>query len=93
MAAQRNDDSTRAKMIAQAEKVLCGVTGVKAPDVATRLNWQMGLTQRERGHSAGIILGAGLQMLAEMNPGDAIASMLAIQMSGVHEAALRRLGA
>ena len=28
---QRNDDSTRAKKIAQAGKVLCGVAGVKAP--------------------------------------------------------------
>jgi hypothetical protein len=89
-------NASREELLAMVETNLCGVVGVDDPDVAKRILGQSFL-MRTFGEPHGFNLGkpdveaAGL--LGEFAPRNIMESMLVVQMSGVHEAALAFLKA
>jgi hypothetical protein len=76
----------KAERMAKLDELLCKVTGIQSPEVVHQIWWQMERMQ---------VLGAdlphhnlALHMLAELKPANLTEALLAVQMVGVHEAAL-----
>ena len=89
-------NGSREELLAVIARNLCGVVGVNDPDVAKRIVGQSVL-MRTFGEPEGCNLGKpdleAFELLREFAPNNIMESMLVVQMSGVHEAALAFLKA
>jgi hypothetical protein len=79
----------RAKLVAKVDEFLCNVTGIKSREVAHQI-WSQMMSMQVGGADLTDIqkMNVTLQMMAELKPGNATEALLAVQMFGVHEAAL-----
>ena len=89
-------NASREELLALSDRNLCGSTGVSDPDLAKRILGQS-ILMRTFGEPDGCNLGKpdveAFASLGGFAPNNILESMLAVQMSGVHEAALAFLKA
>src|ERR1043166_6782176 len=79
----------RAELMASINEELCQVTGVKTVEVANQIVSEMRAMQIWASDAPdNDKLFTAFAMMAELNPANATEALLAVQMFGVHEAAL-----
>lgn len=81
--------ATRAELIDKLRADMCQLAGIKSKDLAERISSQVALLQVLEASSAPVErLGIAWQTLGELQPENATQALLAVQMIGVHHAAV-----